>query len=98
MQTMLRLPEVLKRRARGRAAHYGDIAQGLFTPAVKLGARASGWPESEVETLNNARVAGYDEPQIRALVAQLLAARKVAAPPAPPTAAPVRRRVARAAA
>ncbi|KIF83774.1 transcriptional regulator [Noviherbaspirillum autotrophicum] len=75
---ILRLPVVLKRRGRSRAAHYLDIQQGLFTPPVPIGLRAVGWPEYEVDALNAARIAGKNDDEIRALVAELMAARKVA--------------------
>jgi prophage regulatory protein len=77
--TILRLPAVLRERARSRSAHYLDIQQGLFTSPVQIGLRAVGWPETEVATLNAARIAGKSEVEIRELVAKLQAARKAAA-------------------
>jgi prophage regulatory protein len=53
--------------------------QGLWPKQVSLGARAVGWPESEVQAMNSARIAGKSDEAIRALVAQLEAARKDAA-------------------
>ena len=76
--TILRLPAVLRERARSRSAHYLDIQQGLFTPPVHIGLRAVGWPASEVSVLNAARIAGKNEAEIRELVAKLEAARKSA--------------------
>ena len=73
--TIHRLPEVLKKRGRSRSAHYQDIQQGLFSPPVAIGARAVGWPDNELETLNAARIAGKTEDEIRALVRNLVAAR-----------------------
>jgi prophage regulatory protein len=55
-----------------------DIQQGLFTPPVPIGARAVGWPAAELAMLNAARIAGKTDDEIRALVAKLEAARKVA--------------------
>ncbi len=77
--TILRLPTVLRERGRSRSAHYMDIQQGLFTPAVPIGARAVGWPADELAALNAARIAGKSDDEIRALVAKLAAARKAAA-------------------
>lgn len=74
-----RLPEVLKQRGRSRSAHYLDIQQGLFTSPVSIGARAVGWPSCEVMAINAARIAGKGDDEIRALVRELEAARKVAA-------------------
>ncbi len=68
---ILRLPAVLEARGRSRSAHYGDIAMGLFTRQVTLGARCVGWPEAEVVALNQARIAGLNEDGIRALVTRL---------------------------
>jgi prophage regulatory protein len=45
---------------------------------VKIGARASGWPSSEVAAINAARIAGATNEEIRALVAKLVAARQSA--------------------
>lgn len=74
---ILRLPAVLKARGRSRSTHYLDIQQGLFTRPVSLGSRAVGWPEHEVEALNEARIAGKGEAEIRSLVCTLEASRKV---------------------
>lgn len=76
---ILRLPEVLKQRGRSRSAHYLDIQQGLFTPPVQIGLRAVGWPACELEQLNAARIAGKSEDDIRALVADLVTARRAMA-------------------
>jgi prophage regulatory protein len=77
--TILRLPAVLRERARSRSAHYLDIQQGLFTHPVRIGLRAVGWPASEVAALNAARIASKTESEIRELVAKLETARKAAA-------------------
>lgn len=72
---MLKLREVLSRRARGTTSHYRDISKGLFTHPVKMGVKVSSWPESEVEALIRARIAGKSDDEIRALVGRLEAAR-----------------------
>jgi len=74
--TILRLPIVLKERARSRSAHYLDIQEGLFTKPISIGARAVGWPSNEVEAINDARIAGYTDDEIRELVTRLEAERK----------------------
>lgn len=75
---ILRLPEVLKRRGRSRSSHYADIKSGLFVKPVLIGLRAIGTPDNEVDALNAARIAGKSDDEIRALVVNLEAARKVA--------------------
>jgi prophage regulatory protein len=72
---LLRLPQVLDRRARTRSAHYNDIACGTFTPPVHMGARCSAWPEHEVDAIIRAQIAGASDEDLRKLVMQLLADR-----------------------
>lgn len=71
----LRLPEVLTRRGRKRSSHYADIADGLFPPGIKLGARATGWPSHEVDAIQEAVLASKTPAEIRELVMSVLAAR-----------------------
>lgn len=77
--TILRLPTVLAESGYSRSTLYLRMNQGLWPKQVSLGARAVGWPESEVQAMNSARIAGKSDEAIRALVAQLEAARKDAA-------------------
>lgn len=79
MEMMLRLPAVLVARGRKKTAHYFDIENGTCTAPVALGARSVGWPASEIEALNAARIAGKSDDAIRELVRSLHAARKAAA-------------------
>ena len=76
--TILRLPAVLKRRGKSRSAHYADVKAGLFVPPVKLGPRARGTPDDEVDTLVAATIADKSDDEIRALVVKLVTARKAA--------------------
>lgn len=76
--TILRLPAVLSQRGKSRSAHYLDIQRGLYTKPIKIGERASGWPQNEVEVQNAARIAAKTNEEIRALVAKLEADRKSA--------------------
>ena len=73
---ILRLPAVLQRRGKSRSSHYADIKAGLFVKPVKLGLRARGTPEDEVDTLVAATIADKSDDEIRALVVKLVAARK----------------------
>lgn len=76
---LLRKPAVLAETGISKSTLYQNIADGLFTKPVKIGARASGWPAHEVHAINAARVAGKTDKQIMALVVSLETARKAAA-------------------
>jgi prophage regulatory protein len=73
---ILRRPAVQAKTGRPRSSLYQDIADGLFPAPIRLGVRSSGWPEAEVDAVNAARIAGTPDSELRALVAQLMAARK----------------------
>lgn len=73
--TILRRKQVQSESGYSRSTIYLRMAQGLWPKPVSLGARAVGWPASEVSALNAARIAGKTEGDIRALVAKLHAAR-----------------------
>lgn len=77
--TLLRLPDVLRRRGRCRASHYADISDGLMVPPVPIGVRARAYPAHEVEAIIAALVRGATRDEIRALVRDLIAARQNAA-------------------
>lgn len=58
---------------------YKRIKDGLFIEPVKAGPMTSVWPDDEIAKIQAAHVAGKSEDEIRALVADLHAARKLAA-------------------
>ena len=80
MTTILRLAATLAKTGKTRSPHYADIALGVFTKPVKLGVRAAGWPEHEVEAINAARVAGASDSDLRKLVCKLHEARRAMQP------------------
>ena len=77
--TILRRKQVQARIGLSRSTLYLRIAEGTFPKPVSLGPRAVGWPASEVEALNAARISGKSNSEIRDLVVNLEAARKTAA-------------------
>jgi prophage regulatory protein len=75
IESILRLRAVLDARGIEKSQQYLDVRNGLFTPPIKLGAKAVGWPASEVAALNAHRIAGKSNDEIRFLVGRLIAAR-----------------------
>lgn len=74
---MMRLPETVAAYGKPKSSLYRDVKNGLLTPPVDIGLRASAWPDNEVQAVIRARIAGQNDEQIRALVRQLIAARTV---------------------
>jgi len=74
-----RIDKVLELRDVGRAKHYKDIQNGLWTEPVTVG-RSAFWPLRENLLLQRARIAGASEEQIKQLVRQLHAERKTFMP------------------
>lgn len=73
---ILRLSGVLDLRGKSRSSHYEDIKKGCMTPPVSLGGRSVGWPESEIDAINAATIAGKSESEIKTLVKKLVAERQ----------------------
>ena len=55
-----RLPSVKARTGLSRSEIYRRVAAGDFPAPVKLGVRASAWPEHEVTAWCEARIAARD--------------------------------------
>ncbi len=77
-KTILRLPAVKTQTGYSRSTLYWRVSEGLFTKQIKLGARSIGWPADDVAILNNARISGKSDSEIRELVIKLEIARKSA--------------------
>ncbi len=76
LSKILRLPQVMDECGLARSTVYLRIKQGLLTKPISLGPRSVGWPQAEIEAINEARIAEKSEVEIRALVAELQANRK----------------------
>lgn len=79
VDALLKIKDVSRLTGRCKTYIYRDIGEGTFTPPVKpggTGSQMSVWPESEVAALNRATVADRSPAEKRALVRQLVEARK----------------------
>lgn len=56
VKRFLRLPEVCRLVALSKSHIYNLISQGRFPKPIKLGQRASGWLDSEIQCWINQRV------------------------------------------
>lgn len=56
-QSLIRLPEVMRRTGYGKAWIYKLIQQGKFPQSVKIGTRSIAFVESEVNEWINQRIA-----------------------------------------
>ncbi|MEN8130931.1 MAG: AlpA family phage regulatory protein [Pseudomonadota bacterium] len=73
---LLRKSEVLRIKGDSKSSTYVQIKDGTFTEPVKLGPRASAWPDYEVYAINAAKIAGWSKGEIRRLVQNLHEFRK----------------------
>jgi len=59
-----------------RPTLYARVKAGLLPPPIKIGLRASAWPADEIAAINQARIAGRSDDDIRELVAALTSRRQ----------------------
>jgi prophage regulatory protein len=62
MHIILRLPEVKRTTGYSRSSIYSQIAQGTFPKPVRLGKRAVGWLESEIQEWLQRRIDASRKP------------------------------------
>jgi len=73
---MLRIADVCAVTGHMRTQVYAGVKAGLLPKGVPLGVgRAVAWPDTELEAINRARVAGKSNDEIRSLVKALEAQR-----------------------
>lgn len=72
----LRPRETAKRLAISHSALFAMEQCGLMPPRVKIGPRAAAHVEHEITAIQQARIAGADDADIRALVRKLLQERQ----------------------
>ncbi len=77
--TIIRRKRLEERSGYARSTIYLKISEGLLPSPVKLGLNSVGWPEHEINAIIAARVAGKSDDEIKVLVSELEAARKLAA-------------------
>jgi prophage regulatory protein len=80
MKRILRIKGVIERYGKSRSPTYADIKAGVFVRPIKLGSRAAGWPEHEVEQIISARIRGDNDEALRKLVRRLHDARRETEP------------------
>jgi prophage regulatory protein len=61
MRRIFRLKQVMTMTGLGRSCIYAVVAEARFPASVKLGPRAVGWVEQEIEDWIEARIAERDE-------------------------------------
>jgi len=81
MRRILRLPQVIAACGLSRSTIYLRVSQGLWPRPVRLGGRLVGWPSREVTAVNEARIAGKSDQEVRDLVERLTARRGEAGSP-----------------
>jgi len=75
LNPLYRRPIVEQATGDSRSTIYRKIKKGLFTKPVQIGGDRVAWPANEVTAINQARIAGKSDQEIKALVIELEAAR-----------------------
>jgi prophage regulatory protein len=78
INSLLRRPIVERLTGKSRSTTYRDIQKGLMTKPVSIGGDRVAWPQNEIVAINQARIAGKSDAEIKQLVIELEAARVAA--------------------
>lgn len=71
MSKILRLKDIKTKFGLSKSSIYSLISNGYFPRGFKIGVRAVGWLEPEIERVLSARAAGKTEEQIKMLVSEI---------------------------
>jgi prophage regulatory protein len=72
---LMRLDSVKQATGKSRSTIYRNIKAGLFTKPVQIGGERVAWPSNEIQAINQARIAGKSDSDIKKLVISLELAR-----------------------
>jgi prophage regulatory protein len=76
LETIIRPSDMKAHTGQAISSVYADAKNGLLPPPVKLaGRRASGWISREIAAVQQARIQGKTEDEIKQLVRELVAQR-----------------------
>jgi prophage regulatory protein len=75
---IVRISEICDRIGVCRSTYYNWVKDGLLPEPIAVGSRLRGMPESELDRLLAAQIAGRSDAEIKGLVKELKAARKTA--------------------
>lgn len=75
INTLYRRPTVEQAIGKSRSTIYREIQKGLFTKPVSIGGDRVAWPANEIQAINQARIAGKSDADIKLLVIELQALR-----------------------
>jgi prophage regulatory protein len=75
INNLYRRPTVEQAIGKSRSTIYREIQKGLFTKPVSIGGDRVAWPASEIQAINQARIAGKSDADIKLLVIELEALR-----------------------
>jgi prophage regulatory protein len=73
--TLLRRQAVETATGKSRTTIYRDIKNGVFVKPINIGGDRVAWPNTEVESIIRARIAGKTDEEIKKLVEVLHKAR-----------------------
>ena len=68
---MMRQQPAMEKTGDKRSTFNSKVNVGLITKPIFISTRVKVWPEHELEAINRAWLAGYEEDQIRELVQKL---------------------------
>ena len=80
MKHLIRIRAVCERTGLGRSTVHEHVTRGLLPPAIKISRSWGAWYDHEIDQIVSARIAGWGDDQLRALVRRLIADRKRIAP------------------
>ena len=73
---LYRRPVVEAAMGKTRSTLYRDIQKGVLTKPVSIGGERVAWPANEIQAINQARIAGKSDADIKLLVIELEALRR----------------------
>lgn len=68
---LLRIDQAAEYTACRRAGFYQKVSDGLMPTSVSIGGKRRAWPRRELEAINEARIRGASDDEVRALVVEL---------------------------
>ena len=75
MTRLLRMPEVMSMLGLRKSSIYNMVNEGTLTSPIKMGKKASLWPDYEIQAVVEAIIKSMGKDEMKALVCNLMSSR-----------------------